>query len=999
LIVAAFGSVAVFLFARDTFSAYQLHQLIDGAYSSQRPGGGRLSGAAYAPVRTAVEHPDLGRAQILLLRQPDSKIRQKLQGLLYLAAGNWEQFVESNKEPALQAARDAVSLNNLGASYLALSERNPRFFLNAQDAFQHSLELDPKFIEPLFNLVLVYRKLHFPKLAEEKLRQYSALDGKSSWYRELTNNKGIDEAAILDQIGRAVDSNNLPEAERLFDANPELCRRAALQYSSSTEEESPALLHFIAAQMERRYGDRTFSAMMAPLFTDAREKTLAMRELVIQGGKAYAQTDYHESLAAYDRAAQLAAQTGFLFDHLWIDLNKVDTLIRLGEFEEARKPLEQLIASSRKEGFIWLAARGLAIYGSTKKLTARYEDMISLLTEADQTFVNLEAPHDRIRVLYYLAAYRYLGGDQDGALSLALECLRLTSDDDSIRVPALDWLISAILYRQGTREKAVLFAKESVDRSHEFPGLESSSAASLSDLYESMSKKDLADRYLKVADDALKRVPPSFDRDKAALLLATVKARSEIHRKQYDQAESVLRENLEIYSQQPFNAEPHLSQSLMLLAQVYAETGRTHEAAKKYNEAIDVVENDDQYLKSEGLRVKFDDSRRELYDSAIEFEFNNGAAEAAWTYLQKYRAKLFLEFLVAFNPGIEQTRIKSDPASIQRRMPKGTQIVEYALLKDRLLIWFMTDTLFTVRSVAVKRTDLEPQVEAALKKLRTEANADLLLTELGRLLIEPVAGLLDPNRTLVIIPDRALHGLPFGALRRPGKNQYLLQEFPIVLSPSLTHFLASNERIAETPRDAIIGFSSQNGGASELKELSALSTIYGSAAKLYEGQKVDKSAFLSAMNKAAIFHYAGHSVTDAVDPLRSSILLDGNRPGPNSVTAVDISHQRLPNNAVVILSSCDSSIGNSRDGIGVRGLTSAFLIGGAGAVVGSLWPVEDTSTADLMIRFHKAFAKDHMTVAQALREAQLSFLQSSSDRTHPYYWSGFVVTGNFSALR
>jgi CHAT domain-containing protein len=162
---------------------------------------------------------------------------------------------------------------------------------------------------------------------------------------------------------------------------------------------------------------------------------------------------------------------------------------------------------------------------------------------------------------------------------------------------------------------------------------------------------------------------------------------------------------------------------------------------------------------------------------------------------------------------------------------------------------------------------------------------------------------------------------------------------------------------------------------------------------------VDKPSFLTSLNKAAVFHYAGHSATDAVDPLRSSILLDGNRPGPNSVTAVDISQQRLSNNALVILSSCDSSVGNSRDGIGVRGLTSAFLIAGAGSVVGSLWPVEASSTADLMIRFHQAYAKSGLPVAKALREAQLSFLKTFPERSNPYYWSGFVVTGNFSTLR
>jgi len=52
-----------------------------------------------------------------------------------------------------------------------------------------------------------------------------------------------------------------------------------------------------------------------------------------------------------------------------------------------------------------------------------------------------------------------------------------------------------------------------------------------------------------------------------------------------------------------------------------------------------------------------------------------------------------------------------------------------------------------------------------------------------------------------------------------------------------------------------------------------------------------------------------------------------------------------------------------------------------------------------MISFHRAFVKEHMPVAQALRQAQLALLASNSERSHPYYWSGFEVTGNFSALR
>ena len=152
------------------------------------------------------------------------------------------------------------------------------------------------------------------------------------------------------------------------------------------------------------------------------------------------------------------------------------------------------------------------------------------------------------------------------------------------------------------------------------------------------------------------------------------------------------------------------------------------------------------------------------------------------------------------------------------------------------------------------------------------------------------------------------------------------------------------------------------------------------------------------MRNVAVFHYAGHS-RDAADPLQSSILLDGSRDGPNSVTGLDVSRERMKRNAVVVLASCDSSVGNSRDGVGIRGLTSAFLISGAGSVVGSLWPVEAAGTSSLIAHFHEAFATGRKPVAQALRQAQLGFMKSFPKKSHPYYWSGFVVTGNTTALR
>jgi CHAT domain-containing protein len=1000
LVVLCSGWLGIFSFGRDQYSATHIRSLVKDAYNHQRPGGGRLFGAQYFPIGSTPPHiADLGRAQFLLLRFADSNARHELQGEIYLASGEWRKFAENVNRLSPATRHSAATANNLGASYLALSDEDPTYLLKALDEFETALNLDPNAAEAQFNRVVAYRKLQLSQPADEFLQKYQQLDQESEWSSELSSLVEWDQSVVLDDIRRALESNNLPEAERLFEENAELCRRHAMLYGLSNPEGSEALVRFIASEFEKRLNDKTVSAMLAPLFTARRDVTVAARALVNTGAQLYLEGNLQGSLETYAQADIMADQTNSLFDRLWVDINRVNTQVRTLEFESARQTLERVITSARRHQFKWLLARALSIYGSTVKLTDKYSDLVELLTEADHLFSEIGASYDRVRPLYYLAGHRYGAGDHDEALKLALECLQLTSDDDPQRIASLNWLIGLILYRQGMPARAVLYEKESLGQSQlaKNPAMESAAASTLAQLYASMAEPAQAAQYAAIAADAVGRVPAGFEQIKAEFPLNLVQARIYLDQRNYDEAESLLRKNLAFYSQGLLKATFLYSQSAMLMARSYAETNRIREAAEKFKEAIEVVENDDEYLKTEKLRVKFDDERRELYDSAIEFEYKHGSPDAAWTYLQQYRAKLFLEFLAQFDPRIEGIHTQAlDRARVRKLVGNDTQVIEYVLLKNQLLIWLISDRFFTLHSIPVTRSEIEGKVQVVLQKLRKGDDVDSLLEDLGKTLIEPIAPLLDVKRTIAIIPDRVLHGLPFPALRRPGAKNYLIQDFPIVVSPSLTHLLATTA--ARPRRDTIVGFGSQNGASSERKEIEALKDIYPKATTT-AGQDVNKAGFLAAMNTTAVFHYAGHSATDAVDPLRSSILLDGNRYGPNSVTAVDISQQRLPTNAVVILSSCDSSVGNSRDGVGMRGLTSAFLIGGAGSVVGSLWPVEASSTADLMIRFHRSFAASQLPVAKALRQAQLTFLESFPERSHPYYWSGFVVTGNFSALR
>jgi CHAT domain-containing protein len=99
---------------------------------------------------------------------------------------------------------------------------------------------------------------------------------------------------------------------------------------------------------------------------------------------------------------------------------------------------------------------------------------------------------------------------------------------------------------------------------------------------------------------------------------------------------------------------------------------------------------------------------------------------------------------------------------------------------------------------------------------------------------------------------------------------------------------------------------------------------------------------------------------------------------------------------LVVLSACDTGVGEIRNGEGVYGLRRSFVLAGAESLVMSLWSVSDSTTRELMTSYYKDL-KQGMGRGAALRRVQLDMLKRTG-RRHPFYWASFIHFGEWANL-
>jgi CHAT domain-containing protein len=153
----------------------------------------------------------------------------------------------------------------------------------------------------------------------------------------------------------------------------------------------------------------------------------------------------------------------------------------------------------------------------------------------------------------------------------------------------------------------------------------------------------------------------------------------------------------------------------------------------------------------------------------------------------------------------------------------------------------------------------------------------------------------------------------------------------------------------------------------------------------------------SELSHYRIIHFATHGLLNSEHPLLSGLvfsLIDENgKPQDGFLRMHEIYNLQLPAE-LVVLSACQTALGEEIKGEGLVGLARGFMHAGAQRVVASLWQVDDQATAQLMGHFYRGMLKENLRPAAALRAAQIEMWRNPR-WSSPYYWAGFVMQGEW----
>jgi tetratricopeptide (TPR) repeat protein len=746
---------------------------LNDAYKRQRPLEARVTGLAYAPFVTSrgnapgeVDYRARDLSAALLLdaaSKEQSASALHAAGRLYMAQKEFDKAV-----PQLQAALrlspdDAGLHSDMGAALLEMGRQEEQSgdAGKALESYAQSLEylnkasrLDPNLLEPLYNRALVLERQMLPEQAKEAWQLYLQHDARSKWADEARQHlKLLSERSavvptpqqLMEGFLAAMRARDDERAWQVMSRNLEMIsgkflpQRIAVAYLKEEAEgnqgERDEMLRALAyagrLELERAHDPYVsdVAAYYARSSADRRPTLGQAQAKVSEGYDLCLRARFRESLEQFLRAKELFERVGDELEGRLCDYWAGYCYSQLDWLGRSTDTLRALAEYCRKNHYRWLLCQATCWMGTNYAEMGEHSKAVESYNRALAIAEDTGDDYIRQKALSQLASqYNQLGQPQR-ALDYNWRSLQLaTSGNTSVRQLWRDYVYTARTFiNLSLYDAAAAFGGEMLrlarDEIREADVLHDSYHY-LGSIYGGMKQYDEAIRLtsesLNIArslDGAAARKQGTYSLLQLAHLQRQA-GRCEQALDSYDQA-------IQVYDQMELGAYKYDARKGRLLCYVALKRDAEIEA-----ELPVVLEQFRQYrskIAEEQNRDTFFDREQSVYDIAIDYAYTKGDAVRAFDYSEASRARSLLDTLKKGAPD-DQSPAQPGPAEpseplglseIQGRIPDAVQVVQYAVLEDKTLIWLVTKDSVRSAKSDIPAAELRAKILAFVNGIST----------------------------------------------------------------------------------------------------------------------------------------------------------------------------------------------------------------------------------------------------------------------------------------
>jgi CHAT domain-containing protein len=1045
LVLLAGGGGAI-LWWRQSYTARAMRLLVR-EFSQQRPVEGRFAGGFQGGRFTPLVAGDASIHSQRIVdasRLIDKAMAAKEPGaqlayarLLLLTGEQGPATLKAFRQAVSAEPASAAARNDLGVCLLTRDQLEEGLV-----SFDEALQQQPEMPEALFNRAVCYQQLQLRDAASADFARLKVIDRDRSWRDEI-DQRHQEVSAILakektaDEVGAAFEeafaAQDFDKAGRIIDDDYNLIFTYASKNCSAEFFKAASLGNAEASQRElskiRMIGGRLVTLTQDKGLLDLADYLQNLsREAAEQQWVLVREYQEIDALPSTKLGMQrqpdlerlrrrFKAADNRLFEFLLEDKSQV-LYFKANQFSNALAKTREALKIADANQWLFHSRVALSQIGNIYTRVG-YDSLgleyckRSMATSQATLYVESKANQ------FMANAYWHLGNASQG-----LRCLRQSSSIFLTRLPSLEDLANNTLqaadfYRSiGNHKLALLYAIQTLAYAD--------AAGAVSRLAQTRSFMAVELARLGQAADSqteIQRALASFDGiNPYSKLLVLLRAADLASQQDNLQQAERYYAGAEAIAENSQEKPLPLIRVLKARAASYARARQPERARADLERAIAAIETYRKNITERGNRSDFFDASQDVFDQMIQLKAHAfRQPEEAFNTSEQARARTLLDDLSATagkagggQPA--QTTAAPRPSytaftlhKIRAALPANLRLISYSVTAGGTLIFVVTRKDFTVAESPATTEMLDRLVEDYQAGLREKAPVEELAEQsrrLYQLLIAPVESRLGAADRLCIAPDKALHRLPFTALM-DGAGNYLVQSHVLTSVPSASTLVYCRQRELEKSAatgEKLLAVGNPKFSRDDFPDLQLLPEAereVRTSARLYAqrlvltGKDATKARALAELTNCDIAHFSTHCRVDEKTPWLAALIMAGATADKddqllrlNEFNQIGLLRARL-----VILSACQSGLGQYYRGEGIVSLVRPFLARSVPTVVASLWTVDSQATAALMIDFHKARKQPGVPAADALRAAQMHMMRDASF-SHPYYWAPFVVMGS-----